>query len=83
MDTAGCFLGLDIGTTGVKAVLFADSGEALGSGLAEYTLETPRPDIVELDAGVYWQSVRAAIASALASSVSSLEAVSTSGAFGA
>ena len=65
MDASGCFLGLDIGTTGVKAALFADTGEALGSGLAEYTLETPRPDIVELDAEIYWRSVREAIASAL------------------
>ena len=63
--SAGTYLGLDIGTTGVKAALFSASGEILGAGLAEYTLETPRPDIVELDAEVYWQSSCAAVAAAL------------------
>ena len=63
--SAGAYLGLDIGTTGVKAALFSASGAMLGAGLAEYTLETPRPDIVELDAEVYWQSSCAAIAAAL------------------
>ncbi len=46
---ARCYLGIDIGTTGIKAVLFDAEGRPLGSGLAEYTLETPSPDIVELD----------------------------------
>ena len=30
-----CYLGLDIGTTGVKAVLFDGSGTELGSGGVE------------------------------------------------
>lgn len=47
------YLGLDIGTTGIKAVVFDDSGTPCGSGLSEYTLETPEPDIVELDAEQY------------------------------
>ena len=59
-------LGLDIGTTAVKATVFrADDGTLLGSGLAEYTLETPRPDIVELDAEVYWTSAVNAIRQAV------------------
>ena len=60
------FLGLDIGTTGVKAVLFDEKGTVCGSGLAEYTLETPSPDIVELDPAIYWESVKAALAQAVA-----------------
>ena len=63
--STGAYLGLDIGTTGVKAALFSATGAMLGAGLAEYTLETPRPDIVELDAEVYWHSSCAAIAAAL------------------
>ena len=42
------YLGLDMGTTGVKAAVFTPDGVMAGSGLAEYTLETPAPDIVEL-----------------------------------
>lgn len=59
------YLGLDIGTTAVKAVLFDGTGRPLGTGLAEYTLETPAPDIVELDAEQYWISVKEALAQAL------------------
>ena len=59
------YLGLDMGTTGVKAAVFDRSGTMLGSGLAEYTLETPTPDIVELDAEIYWISAKDAIKQAV------------------
>lgn len=60
------YLGIDIGTTAVKAALFDGQGAMLGGGLAEYTLETPAPDIVELDAETYVDAVRDAVAKALA-----------------
>ncbi len=59
------YLGLDIGTTAVKASVFQEDGRLLGTGLAEYTLETPCPDIVELDPEIYWTSAKDAIAGAL------------------
>ncbi|MBO5923389.1 MAG: hypothetical protein J6Q81_02630 [Lentisphaeria bacterium] len=59
------YLGLDIGTTGVKAAVFDAIGNMLGGGLQEYTLETPAPDIVELDAQVYWLSAKAALKQAI------------------
>lgn len=62
------YLGIDIGTTAVKAALFDAQGVMLGSGLAEYTLETPAPDIVELDAEVYAKAVVEAVGKALAKS---------------
>lgn len=62
------YLGIDIGTTGVKAAVFDSAGAPCGTGLAEYTLETPQPDIVELDAGIYWRSVREALRQALEAS---------------
>ena len=77
-----CYLGIDVGTTGVKAVLFDGSGTEIGAGLAEYKLETPRPDIVELDAEVYWQSVCAAVKAAFGGSAASpkmLRALSVTG----
>ena len=61
----GCYLGLDIGTTGVKAAIFSPAGNMLGRGLAEYTLDTPAPDIVELEVETYWSSAQAAIDQAL------------------
>ena len=60
-----CYLGLDIGTTGVKAGIFDSRGNMLGVGLQEYSLETPAPDIVELDAEIYWQSAKSAIQQAV------------------
>jgi len=42
-------LGLDIGTTGVKAVLFREDGTLLGSAYEEYDLVCPRPGHLELD----------------------------------
>ena len=60
-----CYLGLDMGTTGVKAVVFDCNGVPLGIGLAEYTLETPKPDIVELDAEIYWESAKNALSQAV------------------
>ena len=82
MNEPYCYLGIDVGTTGVKAVLFDASGAELGAGLAEYKLETPRPDIVELDAEVYWQSVCRAVTEAFDSSATSptkLRALSVTG----
>ena len=60
-----CYLGIDIGTTGVKAVIFDSKGSPLGIGLVEYTLETPEPDIVELDAEVYWEAAKKALVQAV------------------
>ena len=60
------YLGLDMGTTGVKAAVFSPDGAMTGSGLAEYALETPAPDIVELEPEQYWVSAKKAIAEAIA-----------------
>ncbi len=46
MDT---LLGIDIGTTGIKAVLFDVDGKILGSEYREYPLYTPSPQIAEQD----------------------------------
>ena len=61
------YLGLDMGTTGVKAAVFDVHGNMPGSALVEYTLETPAPDIVELDPEIYWLSAARAIAQAVGS----------------
>ena len=70
-----CYLGLDIGTTGIKAAIFDNRGSMLGSSLQEYTLETPAPDIVELDAEVYWQSAKAALKQAVEQAAIAPEAI--------
>ena len=47
-------LGIDIGTTSVKAGLFDIEGRCLSFGQRDYTLQTPAVDHVELDANTYW-----------------------------
>lgn len=42
-------LGLDIGTTGVKAVAFREDGTLLDSAYREYPLDSPRPGHLQLD----------------------------------
>ncbi|WP_423787727.1 FGGY family carbohydrate kinase, partial [Klebsiella pneumoniae] len=42
-------LGVDIGTTGAKALIIGDDGRVRGSGVAEYPYATPRPGWVEQD----------------------------------
>jgi D-xylulose kinase len=47
-------LGIDAGTTAMKAVLFDLEGHPLGQTSQEYQLHTPAPDRVELEPGLYW-----------------------------
>jgi len=54
-------LGIDAGTTSMKAVLFDERGKEVASALEEYRLITPRPDIVELDARTYWAACKACL----------------------
>jgi xylulokinase len=48
-------IGLDIGTTGCKAVVFSDQGETLGQAAREYAILTPQPGWAEQDAELVWQ----------------------------
>ena len=38
-----CFLGIDAGTSGIKAIVLEDTGNILGVGYAECNLITPVP----------------------------------------
>jgi xylulokinase len=61
-------IGLDLGTTAVKAAVYAPDGRQLGSAAYEYDLITPRPGWVEQDPRDWWnlavRAVRAALAQA-------------------
>ncbi|GBC97742.1 Autoinducer-2 kinase [bacterium HR17] len=60
-------LGVDVGTTGVKAVVFNADGVILGSGYREYPLLYPGPaGWVELDSEQVWQATKDAIRQAVA-----------------
>ena len=57
----GYLLGIDVGTTSVKAGLFDASGRSVSSAVEEYQLDHPRPDWVEIDAETYWRSTERAV----------------------
>lgn len=64
------YLGLDIGTTGCKAVVFSENGQALSKAYRDYGLANPHPGFWELDAEEVWQKTRQVIREAAAASAS-------------
>ena len=48
-------IGLDIGTTGCKAIIFSDEWEILSQAKREYSILTPRPHWAEQDVEQVWK----------------------------
>ncbi len=62
------FLGIDAGTTALKAALFDEDGRMLVIDRQEYQLITPSPNVVELDAAIYWDACCTAVRNTVAAS---------------
>jgi xylulokinase len=54
-------VGLDVGTTGVKAIAIDPDGEVLARAEREYPLSMPRPGWAEQDPGDWWRASEAAL----------------------
>jgi xylulokinase len=54
-------MGLDIGTTGCRSVIFNDEGKILAQSYMEYPEIYPKPGWVEMDPNRIWQSIKAVI----------------------
>ncbi len=63
-----CFIGIDAGTSGVKAVIIDELGRVLGSGYQECSLITPRPGWVEQSPDVWWDACGRAVKKAVSAS---------------
>jgi xylulokinase len=61
----GLLLGLDVGTSGVKAILVGATGKVLGSATSSLTLQTPRPGWAEQDPEDWWAGCIAAISAVI------------------
>lgn len=59
-------MGLDIGSTGCKAVVFDAAGNQLARAYREYPEIYPQPGWIELDPAQVWQGIREVIAEAAA-----------------
>jgi xylulokinase len=67
LDVAAEFavLGIDLGTSQVKALLCGGDGRVLGQGAAGYPLRTPRAGWAEADPGDWWRATGAAVRAAV------------------
>lgn len=63
---APLFLGLDIGTSGIKALLVTESGEVERSTTAPLTMQTPQPGWAEQDPRAWWAGTLVALGEVLA-----------------
>lgn len=73
------FLSLDVGTTSVKGVLFDGYGRVRAADVQEYELARSGPDIVEVDAEVYWNAARRVAGNVLAAGAEDATAVRSVG----
>jgi len=73
------FLGLDISTTGSKALLVDERGQVTAVASSLHTLQTPRPLWSEQDPGEWWEAASKAIHSVLEKAGIGGEAVSEVG----
>ncbi len=71
-------LGIDIGTTGVKAAVFDSSGERKGYAFREYGVSCPRHGYAEQDAEEIWNYTKAVIRESCAESGPRVTALSLS-----
>jgi len=55
------FLGIDIGTSGVKAVVLDEAGAVVGQGTAALTVQRPHPLWSEQEPDAWWRATNAAV----------------------
>ena len=60
------FMGIDVSTTGAKALLMDEAGSVAATSTTEYPLSTPRPLWSEQEPADWWSGVQASIHRALA-----------------
>jgi xylulokinase len=72
-------LGIDAGTTSVKAGIFSPQGHCAGIGRSEYQLDAPAPDRAQLDPETYWQACKSSVADALSQSGARAEDITAIG----
>ncbi len=58
-------LGVDVGTTSVKCVLFDQRGTVKASGRSEYELLMPQPGFVEAEGETYWNAFKDSLSKVL------------------
>jgi xylulokinase len=71
------FIGLDVGTAGVKATVVERTGETVLTAYREYDLRLPRPGWVEIRPDDVWAATRAVLSEASSRAGKAIEAIAT------
>ena len=73
------FLGIDLGTRSLKALVLDVDGSIVGTGLAEYPMTTPQPGWAESDPQGWWEATGTAVHAAAGPHASEIAAVGVCG----
>lgn len=73
-----CIAGLDIGTTGVRAVVFSEKGDVISLSYQEYPLIRSVNGTAELDPSVVWSAAQRVLKEAFSQTKQKVEALSIS-----
>lgn len=69
----GCFLGIDAGTSGIKAMIIDDSGNIRGKGYCECDMISPNPGRAEQNPESWWHACDQAVKESVSNSGCSKE----------
>jgi len=73
------FLGIDLGTSSIKALVLDVDGTIIGTGSAAYPLTMPQPGWVESDPQAWWAAAAAAVSEAAGAHAAEIAAIGVSG----
>jgi len=79
MSDKSFFLGLDVSTTGSKALLIDAAGTVIASASTAHTLQNPKPLWSEQDPREWWDAVKASIGAVLAQTGTGAEHIAAVG----
>ena len=79
MSNSPCLLGIDLGTSSVKAVVIDDTGRLLSTGNREYAILSPQPGRAEQSTDDWWSSTVTAVREAIGDRGRSVRAIGLSG----
>ena len=68
-------IGIDLGTSGTKTVLFNENGEAIASATQEYPLYQPQNGWAEQDPADWWNAVVSTLQAVIVKSGVAVEAI--------
>jgi xylulokinase len=72
-------IGLDIGTTGARALAVSESGDVIATAAQEYPMLTPRPGWTEQNPEDWWQASRKVLADVVKAAKGNVSAIGLTG----